>query len=231
LNPIAIFYHGLFCLGDPPQLLPRAVSIVRGQMWELARTGLLDVCSELHVGLNGGEETGRIARTIIPPKAKVHLHGLKCRNECRTLLLMQEWVRSHRGQQCYVLYFHCKGATKPAGDVLSAAWLRCMTRHAVLNWRRCVQDLDSGYEAVGSHWLAPPKTPEKQYIFAGNFFWVKASFLATIPSLMERDRIKESGIDSLESRYEAEVILGNGARPPIVRDYHPVWPTKIGNCA
>ena len=105
-------------------------------------------------------------------------------------------------------------------------------KNAVTNWRTCVADLDSGADAVGSHWMVPPETPIGQHIFAGNFFWAKASFLRTLPSIMDRERIKMSGIDSLDSRYESEVWLGNGPRIPKVKDYHgPNWnPSKIGTC-
>jgi hypothetical protein len=107
-----------------------------------------------------------------------------------------------------------------------------MMKNAVQNWRTCVQDLDSGLESVGSHWMTGDQTPPGQSIWAGNFGWAKSAFLATLPSIMERDRIKLSGIDSIESRYESEVWIGNGPRLPKVKDYHgPNWnPSKMATC-
>jgi len=63
-----------------------------------------------------------------------------------------------------------------------------------------------------------------QNIPAGNFLWIKSDFVATLPSMYKRDRIKLSGMTSPESRYEAEVFWGNGTRLPKVIDKHPGHP-------
>lgn len=196
-------------------------------MSALRQTGLLDAAQEMHVGINGGKESGDVANILIPHKANRVLHGLQCRNENRTVLMLEQWLPSHK--DWYVLYFHSKGATRL--NDLNIRWRACMEKTVLWNWRQCVKDLDEGYEAVGSHWMVPPATPVGQHIFAGTFFWSKSSFLNTLPSIMARDRIKVSGIDSLDSRYEAEVWLGNGPRVPTVKDYHAGWnPSKIATC-
>jgi hypothetical protein len=100
-----------------------------------------------------------------------------------------------------------------------------MMLHCVTNWKKCVADLDAGAEAVGCHWMQG--LPGNQNIFAGNFWWAKASYLRTLPSIFERERIQKSGIKHVDSRYEAEVWLGFGPRLPIVKDYHP---GGIGQC-
>jgi len=219
--PLAIFFHGLCYLGNPPEFIPVAVDIIHDQMEELRTSGLLDAASEFHVGLNGGAETGEMANLLFPAKAQIVLHGLRARNECRTIRMIEDWVPSHKDWR--VLYFHAKGCSHAADDPLRSNWRRCMMQHLVRNWRQCVFDLSAGYDAVGTHWMQPPDTPPTQYIFAGSFWWAKASFLSTLPSIMERARIKESGIDALESRFEAEVIFGNGPRLPVVKDYCPNW--------
>ena len=218
---LALFYHGLIYLGNPPEFLPVAVDIIHDQMEELRASGLLDAASEFHVGLNGGSETGEMANLLFPAKAKIVLHGLQCRNELRTLRLLETWLPGH--EDWLVLWLHAKGATHPAGDPLRTAWRECFMRRLVRDWRRCVNDLAMGFDAASCHWLAPPDTPPTQYIFAGNMWFAKASFLRTLPSIMERARIKESGLDSIESRYESEIILGNGPRLPRVKDYCPGW--------
>lgn len=224
MKPIAVFYHCLFQLGD--EILPQAVDIVHGQMEQLKSSGLLDEASDMVVGCNGGPESKVFCDAILPAKARVTLHGLQCRNECRTLRLLEEWLPGH--DDWYVLYFHAKGATHPPGEVIRTPWRECGMRHLVQDWRRCVADLDRGYESAGCHWMQPPLIPDTQFYFAGNFFWARASFLRTLPSLMERARIKDSGIDALESRYEAEVWIGNGPRPPTHMDYHPNWRVSSG---
>jgi hypothetical protein len=229
MKPIAIFYHCLFFQDTEENLLEPSIPIIRDQMNEIRSNGLLNTATEFHVGINGGVESRQIANLLIPPKAKITLHGLQCKNECRTLRMIEQWLPGHVDWN--VLYFHSKGATHPPNDY-TETWRKCMMKNAVKNWRTCVQDLDSGWESVGSHWMTGDQTPPGQSIWAGNFWWAKASFLATLPSIMERDRIKLSGIDSIESRYESEVWIGNGPRLPRVKDYHgPLWnPSKMDTC-
>lgn len=227
---LTIFYHALVELGDPPAVLEPAVKIIREQMDMLKSCGLLDAASEFIVGINGGEASREIASLLIPSKATIVMHGLQCRNEVRSILMLEKWLKEH-SEEAYVLYFHAKGCTHPEGDYVRTRWRGCMQKTVVNNWRQCVADLDGGYEAVGVHYMFPPATPAGQFIFAGNFWWSKASFLRTLPSIMARDRIKGSGVDSIDSRYESEVWIGNGTRPPRVKDYHWGWnPGKIGTC-
>jgi len=230
MKNIAIFYHSLFFLGDPPVLLPTAFTVVKAQMAAFNDSGLLDAATEIHCGVNGGAESESIARELLPPHAVIQYHGLDSRNENSTIVMLEQWLPLH--DDWYVLYLHSKGATHPEGNDHSTRWRDCMMRHAVHNWRLCVADLDAGYEAVGSHWMTGDQTPPGQSIFAGNFFWASSDFLRTLPSIQERDRIKLSGLWSLDSRYESEVWLGNGPRLPKVKDYHgPNWnPGKTHEC-
>ncbi len=216
---ICVVYHCIFQRGD--EFLSNAVDIVFDQMTTLNNSGLEDAATEIHCGVNGGDESRVFCVSLLPEKAKVTLHGLQCRNENRTLLMLEKWLPGHK--DWYVLYFGSKGVSHPPNDPLRTAWRQCGMKHLVTDWRKCVADLDSGYESVGCHWMTPPKTPPTQYIWAGTFWWAKASYLLTLPSIMERARIKESGIDAFESRYEAEVFLGNGPRRPRIMDYCPGW--------
>jgi len=227
---IAIFYHCLFALGTPDNLLENAISIVREQVGSMKDSGVINAASEFHVGLNGGSESATLASLIFPQNTRIVLHGLQCRNECRTILMLEDWIPEHR--DWLVLYLHSKGSTHQAGDGFNTRWRKCMMKGVVNNWRTCVADLGAGFEAVGSHWMEPPATPAGQFIFAGNFWWARAEFLATLPSIRTRSRITISGIDSIDSRYESEVWLGNGSRRPKIKDYHgPDWnPSKIGTC-
>lgn len=93
-----------------------------------------------------------------------------------------------------------------------------MMRVCVERWRECVAVLGSGVEACGAHWLTGQGWDHSQHYFAGTFWWSTSKFLRTLPSIMARERIKTSGLDSAESRYEAEIILGNGGRVPRIRD-------------
>lgn len=215
MKPIAIFYHGLFVLGDPPKLLPSAVEIVNRQMHQLAISGLLNTASDFVVGLNGGEESHAMANRIIPSKAAVHFHGLKSHSENLTLAMLQEWVKTNPGRN--ILYFHSKGATAHPGSAkaeMSNQWRETMMADLVIRWRNCVSELERGHDIVCSHWRwnAADGT---QHIPAGNFLWITSDFAAKLPSIYLRERIKQDGIAALSSRYEAEVVWGNGPRPNV----------------
>ncbi len=218
---ILIVYHCYLFSNSPPDLLPNAFAVVHHQMSRLVATGLADAASEIIVGLNGGEESLDVARLIVPPKAQIVLHGLACKNENPTIVLMENWIKAHP-EETYVLYLHAKGSSHdpatPYGQ-FDAKWRDCMMNACVENWHQCVHDL-ANYEAVGCHWLTGQGHDHSQHYFAGTFFWARASFLRTLPSIMERERIKVSGLGAAESRFESEVWLGNGPRLPTIRDYH-----------
>lgn len=220
MKPIAIFYHCLFYLGDPPELMPLALQVVKRQMDAGLNSGLIPAASEFIVGINGGVESRELSNLFIPAKAKRVMHGLQSKAENLTIVEIEKWAKDHPGWN--VLYFHSKGAThtEEPPDGLRAKWRNCMMRNLIDQWKRCVLDLDSGFDSVGCHWM-PGMVNGTQNIWAGNFWWARSEFLSTLPSIYERDRIKVSGIDALESRYEAEVWIGNGPRLPVVKDYHP----------
>lgn len=216
MTPIAIFYHCLFQIGDT--LLPASIDIVCEQMSALKSSGLLDAASEVVIGVNGGDEATAFSE-LFPAKSTIVYHGLQCRNELRTIILMEEWVKTH--PDWYVLYHHSKGATHVQGSdyaSLAARWRRCMTQGCVWRWQECVALLDQGYEAVGVHWITGQGWDRSQHYFAGTFFFAASNFLRTLPPVSKRKRIAMSGIDSAESRYESEVWIGNGPRLPRVKD-------------
>ena len=220
MKPIAIFYHCLFQIGD--EILNSAIEVVSEQMKALKDAGLVDAASEMFAGVNGGHESRVFVESILPAKVKATYHGLESRNENLTIVMLEEWLKEHN--DWHVLYFHSKGSTHGPGDplhILGANWRRCLMRGVVDNWKTCVADLESGYDSVGSHWM-PGMCDGTQNIWAGNFWWATSNFLRTVPSIYLRDRIKVSGIKSMESRYESEVWLGNAPRLPRVKDYHPV---------
>lgn len=188
-------------------------------MQQLKSSGLEDAAEEIHCGINGGEES-EFFREMLPSKAQVTYHGLQSKSENLTCVMMENWVKTHPGWA--VLYFHAKSSTHALGSTygnFADNWRRRMMFHCVTNWRQCVADLES-VEACGCHWLTGQGHDRSQHYFAGTFFWVRSDFWAAIPSIFTRQRIKDSGIGSLESRYEAEVIIGNGPRLPRIVNYY-----------
>lgn len=221
MKPIAIFYHSLLFYGNPPEFSEQAFAIVTEQMSLLKRSGLENAATEIIIGINDGGDSKEIAQWLFPRLSKKVFHGLQSRAENLTIVEIEKWAPTHPNWN--VLYFHSKGATHSAdsayGNNVSAPWRRAMMNHLVANWRQCVTDLES-VESVGCHFMRN-LADGTQNIWAGNFFWCNSNFLATLPSIYERDRIKVSGIASAESRFEAEVWIGNGKRCPTVKEYLP----------
>lgn len=217
---ISIFYHTLFYKDSQHNLLPSARDITIDQMAELQSSGLLDTASEIIIGVNGGIESEELANTILPQKAKLIYHGIENKNENLTICEIENWVPAHNDH--LVLYFHCKGGSRSLNDRKSTDWRNCMMTNLITNWKQCIDDLNSGYDAVGCHWFTPPITPPGHKIFGGNFWWATAPFLSTRNSIRNTARCKQSGIGETISRYEAEVWIGNGTTTPNIKDYHPV---------
>lgn len=189
----------------------------------LTESGLEECAQEIMCSYNGPKYEGA-AQTIFPAKATVAYHGPQSFTENLTINQLHLWAFSHAGWDA--LYFHAKGASRQLTNVdaqMRHRWRRCLLSNLVCNWRSCVDDLNRGAEMVTCHWLTG-QADGTQNIPAGNFLWVKSDFVATLPSMYKRDRIKMSGMTSPESRYEAEVFWGNGPRLPKVIDKHPGHP-------
>lgn len=219
---IAVWYHTLLTRGTSPDPWPLALSITQEAMESLEVSGLLDACDELNVGVNGLEsEAVDFAQLVIPKKAKIIWHG-RYFNENGTICALHAWAKTHPNWA--ILYFHCKGGASHEPDsgyykTVSEPWRQTMTKYLVGGWRQCVQHLEGGFEAVGCH-LMRGMADGTQNIWPGNCWWVTSDFVASVPDMRLRERIKISGIESAESRYEAEVWLMN-ARIPLAFDLLP----------
>jgi hypothetical protein len=230
MKPIAIFYHGLFFIWEPissapPKHLPNAGCIVSNQLTQMINSGLWDAASEIHVGINGGDESVPVGTAIIPSKAKVEYHGLDTFSENRTIVMLHDWAKTHPGWN--VIYLHSKGATHDPnsdyGSKVSAPWREAMMNDLVVNWRQCVADLNAGNDIACMVWLWEQGWDKSQHIPAGNFLWTTSDFVANLPSIFLRERIKLDGIGAATARFEAEVFWGNGPRPN-VRAYRTALP-------
>lgn len=216
---IAVWYHTLFFLGQPPELRPKAVDITIEQMQLMQQSGLEAAADLITVGINGGEESADLAALCLPKKAQRLYHGLDCRNENLTITSFHAWAQLQK-EEWFVLYFHAKGASHQPGESygenVSDPWRRAMQADLIGNWKTAVAWLSQGADIVCSHWLWN-MADGTQHIPAGNFLFTRSSFVASLPSMFLRDRIKVSGIKALESRYESEVFWGNGRRPKVMQ--------------
>lgn len=215
---ISVFYHCLFSHGKPREFMPGAWCIIEEAMQALNQTGLAQAAQELHFCYNGTEEERDFAEMLAPPKSIIHCNGPDSFAENLTIMRLWEWSHSHPNWA--VLYFHAKGCTHDPesgyAQGVSAPWRKTMLAYMVGGWTRCLADIESGADIVCPHWLWN-QADGSQHIPAGNFLWLNSSFIASLPSMHNRERIKSDGIAAASSRYEAEVFWGNGKRPIVVQ--------------
>ena len=118
-----------------------------------------------------------------------------------------------------VLYCHTKGAFQDTP--FNRAWRRGMTSDLVGFWQACVMSLNQ-YDVIGRHWLTHEEFPKTitngNPMFAGNFWWARAGYLAGLPPVQGG----EPGMPL--NRYKAEDWIGQGNPSPKVLDLHPGWP-------
>lgn len=211
MKPIAIFYHTY--ISGPGVPLEHGISIFQEQIRDMEQSGLLDAASEFYIGVSGGESNTCAISMMAPSKAKIIEHGPETCAELPTLCALQNWLPGH--EDWAILYFHQKGSLY-FGNATWAAWRRCMMGVVVYGWKSCVRDLEQGFDAAGPHYLTPQAFPIIGNVpyFGGNFWWAKASFLATLPKLDPNG----------PSRYHAEVWIGTGKRKIAVRPYANHWP-------
>jgi len=200
--------------------------VVQSQMEMLKQSGLEDAADEIYCGINGEDESVMFAEALLPAKAVKLYHGLQCKTELRTIMLLQEAMAGRKGWA--VLYFHPKGFSHSLTDELSFNWRNCMMHNLVTNWEICLESLSRGFDAAGCHWKTG-QVDGTQCLFAGNFWYAKSEFLNTLPRVENNKRIPlMGGVDDFRSRYEAEIILGSGRKLPKVVDYHPSGPFTCG---
>lgn len=211
MRPIAIFYHVYLGGGEIPVDSDNVIGIVTDQLSALQVSGLTVRARHFEIGVTGPDLEAFMVMGMAPPNSKVtHHHGGV--GELPTMKLMQDFCATHPGWS--VLYLHTKGAIYKGFDHV-VRWRHCMERVVIWQWEACYKDLEFNFESCGAHWLTPGRYPiigEWSY-WGGNFFWAKSEFLNTLPA-----------IDVNADRYQAEVWIGRGKKPPKVRDYAIHWP-------
>lgn len=211
MNPIAIFYHIYMGGGVIPCDTENVIGIVTEQLAALNVSGLSRRAQHIEIGVTGSELDHFMIKGMAPLGAHV-AHNLTGVGELPTMKMMQDFCRDHHGW--YVLYIHTKGAIYK-GFQQFVDWRHCMENAVIWRWESCYKDLEAGVDSCGAHWLTPARYPIIGNVpyWGGNFFWAKSNFLNTLPP-----------IDVNADRYQAEVWIGKGKRPPKVRDYAIHWP-------
>lgn len=202
MNKIAIFYHTCVNIGTKEH----ATSIINEQVGLMRSTGLLDAAGLFVVGVNGDESDVQYVASLMPAGAVVIGNPPETwpAGEVQTMRMMRDYSLGNPGQN--ILYLHMKGLSHVPGSPthdFNRDWRHGMQNVVIKEWRHCNNLLDLGYESVGNWWNVAPNGS----YWAGNFFWAKSEFLATLPPILTDGQ--NSG-----GRYEAEVWIGRGHRLP-----------------
>lgn len=219
MTPIAVFYHARIS-GGSTHIDPKfGRAMIKRQLELLVTSGLYSTTDEIVVGLNGSKDDYYYVLSIAPGDISVLWHGEDAESLLPTMRFLQSILPDIHDHHC--LFFHTKGVTHPT-SAIDAAWRDCMEHWCIVNWRKCVEDLDKGYDSVGCHWLTPQRFPGMVHtpFWGGAFWWAKAKFLSRLPQL-------PPGYPSCrEEWFIPERWIGTGPIPS-TRDYHPTWPHEI----
>ena len=197
MSDIAIFYH----VGQ----IGSWQEVYQEQIDRLAASGILNVCKHLHIGINGTEPL-----PFVPQNAHVSYNSNQVL-EADTLTCL--WQFSQDNPHYKVLYLHSKGVTHKNTylEKNTKEWRHCLEYFCVDKWRTCVDSLES-HDTCGSLLrdaaVYDCDSPSPIYVpatyYDGNFWWAKASYIATLdPMYMYLD-------DMPWLRGKSELWIGTG---------------------
>jgi hypothetical protein len=153
--------------------------------------GLRRELDTFSVGLVGSAESRSIARKVVEEVGATVVVEEDSGYEQVTLNWLHDFSFEEDG---LVMYAHSKGSGFP--NATSSSWRRTMTFDVAIDWRKCIDSLEEGFNCTGTNWHpASPKWGTTPY-FAGNFWW------ATLDLIRSLDK------PSNASRYEAEAWIG-----------------------
>jgi hypothetical protein len=192
MKPIAHFYH---VYADGPWQ-----DIALAHVEELHASGLMREMDEMYLGIVGRPACRREVKHKLPG---VVIAEADTGWEQVTLQPLHGYAKT---SQANIFYAHTKGAW--SDSALATEWRVSMTHDTVTRWRECVQALES-HDAAGPHWWLSdhPAHADHKYFFAGNFWWARSGYLATLPTVKN------------DQRFQAEGWIGLG-EPSIVNMRH-----------
>jgi hypothetical protein len=141
-----------------------------------------------YVGLVGSKENRERARRELPYFEVVaeELEGF----EQVTIRALHSWAKT-ADPQTPVLYAHTKGSSFSKDEPFAQRWRHAMVHGTVMTWPRAVKALKN-HDAVGCWWQVDDKDP-RQGMFAGNYWWANAGYLAALPGVSDESRFHAEG--------------------------------------
>lgn len=205
-------------------------------MWEtpavehvraLNESGLMSQISTFNFGLVGKrEDQDRVEKFLEENFPTINIVARAEEGfEQETMDAIYDYAKDHTG---YVLYAHTKNAMNL--NDLHVKWRKSMTYFTVMRWKECIELMDDGYNAVGSHYLKI--TPEalvqefgydKSYhgLFAGTFWWTDLEYIKKFPKVGRNSRFDaEYWISNLKE------VVENTGKPFKVYDFNYAHPAS-----
>lgn len=191
--PVYGIYH-IFCDAKWEEM-------VREQMQRLADCGLLVASNKLYISCIAKNEddikklVGILAEYS---KDKIEFVSVTTQPQKFEFPALDYMYEKSQHEDFYFYYFHTKGITYQT-DIFGgredkefrgfvakiSAWRRMMEYFLMNQWQVAVNTLDEGYDTYGCY-LFPPF---KNRMYAGNFWWAKASYFRTLPALDEDTKL------------------------------------------
>jgi hypothetical protein len=174
MTPIKVFWHVNELNGW---------NNVMDQQWDLiVKSGLEKAASEINICMNGQPWTfqawdqSKNASKIKKKTNLINVYKDASLHEWTTLTYLHQQSKE-ASEPFYACYIHLKGLLR-WGDENVGDWRNFMNYFAIERWQDNVEALGEGAQAVGTNYGTEP-WPH----FAGNFWWAKSDYIATLDPL------------------------------------------------
>lgn len=190
-----IFWH-IYCT----HRVKRLSDIIIGRQWHrMIKYGLVDKVEKIIICKVGNAPIG-LKYLLEHPKVKVIDCG-PIGHEYETTSRMRLWAKSLvDNHDALVLYIHNRGSTRSPNEI-TQKWTQCMEHFLISRHNICISQLKNGKLTVGcaliKHFCEREKQPSQLenmmfskngrpkkrgvWHYTGNFWWAKASYIATLP--------------------------------------------------
>lgn len=159
---------------------------------------LLKNCDELNICYVGDGEFIKIFPEYDNRfKNKIKYHRLGEINEYEFPTL--QFIEDNTQDGDKVFYLNGLGVTNDS--IYKQSWRKYLSYFNIEKWEECVKALDNGYDTCGVDFRTDPVQH-----YSGNFWWVNASYLKTLPKIQTLN--KENSPRVLTLRHNAEMYIG-----------------------
>ena len=190
-----IFWH-IYCTHDIKQ---HSDIIVRRQWKRMIKYSLIDKVEKIFICKVGDAPIG-LQDLYTQPKVEIIECGTSG-HEYETTSRLRKWaIELPDKTDVYVLYIHNRGSTRTLNQITNE-WTQCMEHHLISRHNECISQLESNKLTVGcalqQHFFERGKQPSQienmmfvkngrqqkhgVWHYSGNFWWAKASYIATLP--------------------------------------------------